>query len=153
GVLWAGADRGRQRAGGAAGRPDPGGRSRDRRGLPGGGGPLWSDHPQRPDPESGAGWGSLQGRPQRLHHQRRRVPAACSCIGLGRRCLWCFGQTRGDQRVSTIKSVRTEKLDCTHSVCWREEDLRASSLHDCGSGCRSADADRPEEEPPGGGVG
>lgn len=45
----------------------------------------------------------------------------CVCVSFidsGRRCLWCFGQTRGDQRVSMIESVRTEKLDSTHSVCW-----------------------------------
>ncbi|XP_044055629.1 diphthine methyl ester synthase isoform X2 [Siniperca chuatsi] len=34
----------------------------------------------------------------------------------------------------------------------REEDLRASSLHDGQSGCRSADSDHPEEERGGGGA-
>ena len=34
----------------------------------------------------------------------------------------------------------------------RKEDLRASSLHDGQSGCRSADSDHPEEERGGGGA-
>lgn len=54
GVLWAGADRGRQGAGGAAGRPDPGGRSWDRCGLPGGGGPLRVSHVTQEDESIGS---------------------------------------------------------------------------------------------------
>ena len=46
------------------------------------------------------------------------VCVCVSCIISGRRCLWCFGRTRGDQRASMTKSVKTELLDCTHSVCW-----------------------------------
>lgn len=52
------------------------------------------------------------------HESVHLWPVFVSCIILVRRCHWCFGRTHGDQRASMTKSVKTGRLDYTHSVCW-----------------------------------
>ncbi|MEQ2158026.1 diphthine synthase [Goodea atripinnis] len=70
-------------------------------------------------------WESVQsapavgGKPPHQNPSRIRLlldSSGQSCITSARLFRWCFGQKRGDLKVSTTKSVKTEQLDCTRSA-------------------------------------